>query len=57
MRMEAAADPRLSSMNPVNTEDGERQRPAKLGDGKAAARVAALGDIDELDERSGHQTL
>ena len=57
VRVEAAADTRLGAVDPVDTADGERERSAELGDGKSAARVAALRDVDELDERTGHQIL
>jgi hypothetical protein len=50
VRMEAAANSRLSAVDPVDAANGERQRPAELGDGKSAAGVAALRDINELDE-------
>ena len=50
VRMEAAANSRFRAMDPVDAANGERQRPAELGDGKSAAGVAALRDINELDE-------
>ena len=50
VRMEAAANARLSAVDPVDATDGERQRPAELGDGQGAAGVATLRDIYELDE-------
>ena len=55
MRMEATADTRLRAMNPVDATDGKRERPAQFGDGKPTTRVAALGDVDELDERLAHR--
>ena len=48
--VEAAANSRLSAVDPVDAADGERQGPAELGDGKSAAGVAALRDINKLDE-------
>ena len=47
--MEAAADVQLGAVNPVDAADGERERPAELGNGEHAANVATLWDIDELD--------
>jgi hypothetical protein len=37
-------------MDPVDAANGERQRPAELGDGQGTAGVATLRDINELDE-------
>ena len=55
MGVEAAADARLGAMDPVDASDRKRERTAKFCHGKAATGVAALGDIDELDERGCHE--
>jgi hypothetical protein len=47
--MEAAANTRLSSVNPIDATDWERQCSTQLGDRKLAAGVTALRNIDELD--------
>jgi hypothetical protein len=42
-------------MDPVDATDRERQRSTQFGHGESAASVAALRDVDELDERRrGH---
>ncbi len=51
MGVEAAADTRLSAMNPIDPTDHERQGPAELSDGKLPTRITMLRDINELDER------
>jgi hypothetical protein len=53
--MEAAANAKLSSMDPINAADYEGQRPAKFGDGEPAASIAVLRDWHQLDKGRGHQ--
>ena len=55
MGVEAAADALLGAVDPVDASDRERERTTKFCHGKAATGVAALGDIDELDERGCHE--
>lgn len=50
VRMEAAADTRLSAVDPVDSADREWQRPAEFGDGKPASTVSVLRKVDEPDE-------
>jgi hypothetical protein len=37
-------------VDPIDTTHEEWQRPAEFGDAEAATCVAALWDVDELDE-------
>jgi hypothetical protein len=55
MGMEATAYAWLGSVDPVDATDRERQRSARFGHREAAASVAALRDVDELDELIRHQ--
>ena len=48
MSMEATADARLGTVDPVDAAHREWQRPTQFGDGELAAVVAALRDVDEL---------
>jgi hypothetical protein len=53
--MEAAADARHGAMDPVDTTNRERQSSTQFSHGESATGVAALRDVDELDERRrGH---
>ena len=52
VRMEAAADTGLGSMDPVDAAHDERQRATEFGDGELPAGVATLRDVYELDEGS-----
>jgi hypothetical protein len=51
VRMEAAADARGGSMDPINSSRSEGQDSAQFGYCELPAGVASLRDIDELDER------
>jgi hypothetical protein len=55
MSVKAAADTGMGAVDPVGTTDRERQRSAQFSHGESATGVAALRDVDELDERRrGH---
>jgi hypothetical protein len=55
MCVEAAADAGRGAMDPIDATNRERQRTTQFGDGKTPTGVAALRDIDELNEGRGHR--
>jgi hypothetical protein len=55
MRMEAAADARLGTMDPVDAADREWQCAPEFSDGELAAGIAALRYVDEMNQGRGHR--
>ena len=56
MGMESARDPMVGSVNPVSASDDEGQDFPVLRYRQVSARVASLGDIDELEQGRTHAT-
>ena len=54
MRVEAAADGRLRAVDPIDAADRKREHATEFSDGELTAGVAALWDVDEVDEGGAH---